>query len=111
MGHIQRFHGRKTISYNSNDKSLNRIVYGWYLYRTGTAYEDFDYSLLSDVPYFSYEVNSQTDEPDDIYFRKTTNIVNKAHAAGSCVHLTATLFSDHESFSPIPMPKTPLSTA
>jgi spore germination protein YaaH len=89
--------GQKKI-YTSKNKQLQKITYGWYPYWMGTAYYDFDYSLLSDVAYFSYEVNSQNGTPDDIYYWLTTEIVDKAHAAGSRIHLTATLFSGHETF-------------
>ena len=84
--------------YTSQNRELLKITYGWYPYWMGTAYYDFDYSLLSDIAYFSYEVNAQTGEPDTTHYWKTTNIVNEAHTAGSRVHLTATLFSDHETF-------------
>lgn len=77
---------------------LNKVVYGWNPYWMGTAYYDYDYQLLSDVAYFSYEVNPQTGSYDDIHYWRTTQIVDYAHADGARVHLAVTLFDDHATF-------------
>ncbi len=78
------------------NKSLEKEVFGWSPYWLGTAYYDYDYSLLSEVSYFSCEVNENTGEPDDVHYWLTTEIVDYAHAAGTRISLTATLFSNHQ---------------
>ncbi|MEA2042887.1 MAG: glycosyl hydrolase family 18 protein [Bacteroidota bacterium] len=88
------YHPKKS----GKEKILNKITYGWNPYWMGTSYYNYDYNLLSDVAYFSYEVNAVTGEPDDIHYWKTTHIVDSAHHYGSRIHLTATLFSNHETF-------------
>ncbi len=77
---------------------LTKKVFGWNPYWKGTAYEDYDYNLLSDISYFSYQVDAETGSYRDIHYWKTTNMVNLAQAAGTRVCLTATLFSDHNTF-------------
>jgi spore germination protein YaaH len=76
----------------------NSIVFGWHPYWMGTAYEAYDFSQLSDVAYFSYEVNPVTGSYNNIYFWKTTSLVDMAKEAGTRVSLTVTLFSSHALF-------------
>ncbi|MBS1914224.1 MAG: T9SS type A sorting domain-containing protein [Bacteroidetes bacterium] len=72
------------------------VVFGWNPYWTGTAYTGYDYSLLSDVCYFSYEVDPSTGGYSNIHSWKTTDLVPFAKAAGTRVHLCATLFANHQ---------------
>lgn len=74
------------------------IVYGWHPYWQGTAYDDYDFSLLSDVCYFSYEADPVTGSYTSIHSWKTTKLVDKAKQAGCRVHLCVTLFSGHSTF-------------
>lgn len=77
---------------------LTKEVFGWNPYWMGTSYYNFDYSLLSEVSYFSYEVDFLTGLPKDIHYWKTTNLVDSCHNNGVKVSLTATLFSEHQTF-------------
>ena len=79
-------------------KDLNKIVFGWNPYWMGTAYYDYDYSLLSEVSYFSCEVNPNTGYPDDVHYWLTTELVDIAHSNNTNVSLTVTLFSGHQTF-------------
>ncbi len=78
--------------------NVNKTVFGWHPYWMGTAYKDYNYSLLSDIAYFSYEVNPTTGGYNDIHFWKTTNLIELAHQAGTRVSLTVTLFNNHQTF-------------
>ncbi|MCB9232969.1 MAG: T9SS type A sorting domain-containing protein [Bacteroidia bacterium] len=71
---------------------LNKAVYGWHPYWAGTAYNNYDFSLLSTFCYFSYEVNPSTGNYSSIHSWKTTPSVTLAQAAGCRVELCATLF-------------------
>lgn len=94
-----QFHQHKTMPpKRSGDHKLNRIVYGWLPSWVGTSYENFDYSLLTDIAYFSYSVNATTGSYHTINYWKTTRMVELAQAAGVRVHLTATLFGSHATF-------------
>jgi len=80
------------------DCTLDRIVFGWSPSWVGTAYKQYDYSLLSDVCYFSYEVDPNSGSYTTVGNWKTTELVPIAKAAGTRVHLCATLFSGHTTF-------------
>src|SRR5437016_7099437 len=71
---------------------LSKQVFGWNPYWVGTAYTSYNYSLLSTVAYFSYEVDTATGSYTDIHFWRTTNLVPLAHSNGVKVVLTVTNF-------------------
>ena len=78
---------------------LNKIVFGWNPYWiSSTQYNNYDYSLLSDLSYFSYEINSNTGGYNTIYNWLTSGAVTNAQNAGCRVNLCATLFSGHTTF-------------
>ena len=60
----------------------------------GTAYQRYDYSKLSTIAYFSYEVNPTNGNPVSLRSWDTTPIVAWAHSNSPIVKvvLTATLF-------------------
>ena len=95
---LNNFQAKNKTPKKITNKNLEKEVFGWNAYWTGTAYYDYDYSLLSEVSYFSCVVNENTGEPETIHSWKTTEIVDYAHAAGTRVSLTATLFSNHDVF-------------
>jgi spore germination protein YaaH len=83
------------------DKSnctLNKIVFGWHTYWTGSAYDNYDWSSLSDLCYFSYEFDVNTGDPTDTHSWSTVDVVTEAQNNGTRVHLCVTLFSDHATF-------------
>src|SRR5687768_14572427 len=47
---------------------LSRQVFGWNPYWAGTAYNNYNYNLLSTVAYFSYEVDTATGGYTTIHF-------------------------------------------
>ncbi len=75
--------------------ALSHTVFGWHPYWLEDSYEGHDFSLLSDVSYFSYEVDVQTGGYKDIHKWRTTKLVDYAKASGTRVNLCVTLFSDH----------------
>lgn len=74
---------------------LSHIVFGWHPYWVGAAHETHDYSLLSDISYFSYEVDPATGRYTTVRDWKTTPLVDLAKASGTRVNLCVTLFSNH----------------
>ncbi len=72
--------------------NLVKKVMGYHPYWVGTAYTGYDWSVLSHVIYFSYEVNENTGDYNTIHSWKTTNLVQTAQANGVKVLLCATLF-------------------
>jgi spore germination protein YaaH len=72
--------------------TLQKRVMGYYPYWQGTYYTTMNYSSLSCIAYFSYEVNPSTGSYNTVHFWKTTNLIPQAHANGVKVVLCATLF-------------------
>lgn len=72
--------------------ALNKQVYGWHPYWVGTAYNNYDFNLLSTFSYFSYEVNPSTGSYTSIHSWKTTPSIDLAKAAGCRVELCVTNF-------------------
>lgn len=77
---------------SSSACTLQKAVYGWHPYWQGTSYTAYDFSLLSTMAYFSYEVNPNTGNYSSIHSWRTTPSVTAAQAAGCRVELCATLF-------------------
>lgn len=70
---------------------LQKQVYGWHPAWSGTAYQQYDFALLTTVGYYSYEVDPATGGPKTIHQWKETQLVEMAHNSGSLVELTASL--------------------
>jgi spore germination protein len=75
-----------------NSSALTRQVFGWNPYWVGTAYNSYNYSLLSTVAYFSYEVDPATGSYTTIHYWKTTDLIPLAHMNNVKVVLTVTNF-------------------
>ncbi|QHT66033.1 hypothetical protein GXP67_04770 [Rhodocytophaga rosea] len=54
-------------------------VFGWHPYWMGTAYKSYNFSLLSAVAYFSYELNPASGNYTSIHDWKTTALIDSAH--------------------------------
>ena len=77
---------------NLSSMTLSKQVFGWNPYWVGTAYTSYNYSLLSTVAYFSYEVDTASGSYTDIHFWRTTNLIPLAHSSNVKVVLTVTNF-------------------
>jgi hypothetical protein len=94
---IHGFSGRMK-SFEDSGCQLQRKVFGFHTYWSGSAYLNYQWNLLSDLCYFSYEVNSSTGGPVSIHNWLTDPAIDSAQAHGVRVHLCVTIFSGHTSF-------------
>ncbi len=79
--------------------NLNKKVYGWHPYWIGSAYQNYQWDLLSHLSFFSYEVDYLTGNAVSTHGWSTSAAVNAALATGSTkVTLCVTLFANHTSF-------------
>ncbi len=78
--------------------TLNKKVFGWFPYWQGTTYQNFEWSLISDLSYFAYEVDPNTGDPVSTHSFETAAVVDEALAHGVNVSLCVTLFSNHSTF-------------
>lgn len=67
-------------------------VFGWHPYWMGSAYKEYNFSLLSMIAYFSYELNPKTGGYNTIHDWKTTSLIDSAKAHDTEVLLSVTNF-------------------
>lgn len=83
---------------SSGNCILQKRVFGWHPYWMGSAYNNYNWSLISDLSFFSYEVDAATGNAVTTHGWSTANVVTVAQANGVRVNLCATLFSNHATF-------------
>ncbi len=72
---------------------LSRTVFGWHPYWASvTAYQNYDYDVLTHIGYFSYETDTLTGGYKTINGWDQTPIIDYAHQRGVKVILTVTNF-------------------
>lgn len=82
----------------SRNCELEKIVFGWHPFWSNSLYVNYDWSLLSDLSYFSYEVNANTGNALTTHNFMTNAAVTEALANDVRVNLCVTLFTDHATF-------------
>ncbi|TAF33462.1 MAG: hypothetical protein EAZ57_05885 [Cytophagales bacterium] len=70
----------------------DKTVFGWHPYWMGEAYKNYNFSLLSVISYFSYELNPRTGDYNTIHQWETTSLVDSAKKYNTKVLLTVTNF-------------------
>lgn len=90
----------KPVALKSSSRActLNKRVYGWHPYWSAGLEANYDWNGLTDLCYFSYEVNSSTGNANSTHNWSTAPVVATAQANGVNVTLCATLFSGHTTF-------------
>ncbi len=83
---------------NNNNCNLQKLVFGWHPYWMNGSEQNYQWNLLSDLSYFSYDVDPLTGNPTSIHNWETANVIDEALANGVRVNLCVTLFSGHASF-------------
>ena len=78
--------------------TLDKIVFGWHPYWVGSAYNNYDWDLLSDLSFFSYEVDPATGNANSTHGWATAPVIDIAKSNGVRVNLCVTLFSGHSTF-------------
>ena len=94
----------------SRSCNLDKTVFGWHPYWSNGFQVNYDWSLLSDMSYFSYEVNPNTGNANTTHNFATAQAVTDALSNGVRVNLCVTLFSDHATFFGNPTAKQTLIT-
>jgi spore germination protein len=75
------------------EKRITKKVLGWHPYWvSSTAYLAYDYTALTHIAYFSYEVDTATGGFTSVHDWYTTPIISYAHERGTKVLLTVTNF-------------------
>ncbi len=77
---------------------LNKLIFGYHPYWMNNTHLNYEWDLLSDLCYFSYEVNPSNGDPLTTNDWLTADAVDSALANGVRAHLCVTLFSSHSTF-------------
>lgn len=88
-------HTSQTERVNRGGCTLNKVVFGWHPYWSNGLEANYDWSLISDFSYFSYEVDPNTGDPNTTHGWATNAAVTTALNQGVRVNLCVTLFSNH----------------
>lgn len=78
--------------------NLNKVVFGWHPYWSAGLEANYNWDLMTDMSFFSYEVNSANGNALTTHGWSTSAAVTTALANGVRVNLCVTLFSDHGTF-------------
>lgn len=83
---------------DKNQPILTHTVFGWHPYWANGKEKNYDWNLISDFCYFSYEVDPLSGSPITTHQFLTAPSVTTALDKGKKVHLSVTLFKDHGIF-------------
>tara|TARA_B100000508_G_scaffold11104_1_gene7835 strand:+ start:4340 stop:7315 length:2976 start_codon:yes stop_codon:yes gene_type:complete len=86
------------VVHEKNNCALDKIVFGWHPYWSNGYEVNYNWDLLSDLSYFSYEVDAATGNANSTHGFATAQAVTDALSNGVRVNLCVTLFSDHATF-------------
>lgn len=78
--------------------TLNKTVFGWHPYWVNGLEDNYNWDLISDLCYFSYEVDAATGNAISTHSWSTADAIDTALVKGKKVHLCVTLFSQHATF-------------
>lgn len=83
--------------------SLRKMVFGYHPYWAGSQYLHYRWNLLSDLCFFSYEVDPSTGNATTTHDWETAPVIDTAQAHGTRVHLCITSFRSHQLFFSNPL--------
>lgn len=86
------------LSPSDNQALITRTIFGYHPYWMNNSWGQYDWKLLSDLCYFSYEVDAATGNSVTTHAFETAAVIDTALAHGVKVHLCVTLFNGHSQF-------------
>lgn len=86
------------VNFEKNNCQLEKYVFGWHPYWSNGLQVNYNWDLLSDMSYFSYEVDPNTGNAQTTHGFSSAQAVDDALNNGVRVNLCVTLFSNHATF-------------
>ena len=93
--HLDQQSNEPIISNQPRTITPTRTVFGYHPYWMGTAWQNYNYNLISTIAYFSAEATS-TGGLSDLHGWPVTGLINTAHTNGVDVVLCVTLFNNSD---------------
>ena len=88
-----------TNTANRSVCNLTKRVFGWHPYWVGTAYQNYQWNLISDFCYFDYAADPANGQNTNTSFAWTTSAaVTAALNNGVKTHFSVTMFGGHSTF-------------
>lgn len=82
----------KQILYKKGKVHSDYRVFGWHLYSNGSAYKNYNFSMLWGLSYFSYSVQPETGNYKSIHQWKTTSLIDSAKVNGCKIFFSVSNF-------------------
>lgn len=86
------------VHYSRSGCTPDKMVFGWHPYWSNGLQGNYNWDLLTDLSYFSYEVNASTGQALSTNSWATAPVIDTALARGVRVNLCVTLFANHATF-------------
>jgi spore germination protein YaaH len=83
-----------SVAKHNRNCQLNKIVFGWHPYWMNNLEANYNWDMLSDFSYFSYEVDPNTGDPITTRNWATAQAVTTALSKGVRVNLCVTIFGN-----------------
>lgn len=81
------------VDYHSLSDTVNKVVYGFHPYWMGSSHESYDYDLLTDIAYFSFELDPKTGLFETTNKWDENGILDSAQKYGCKMHITISNFT------------------
>ena len=82
------------VNHKKAKLNKNYRTFGWHLYSNGSAYKNYNFSLLWGISYFTYNVIPETGNYKSIHQWKTTALIDSAKANNCKVFLSVSNFGN-----------------
>jgi spore germination protein YaaH len=82
----------KQVSYSRGTVHPSIRTFGWHIYSNGSAWKNYNFSMLWGISYFSYAIQPETGNYKSIHQWKTTAMIDTAKASGCKVFLSVSNF-------------------
>ncbi|WP_299105115.1 glycosyl hydrolase family 18 protein [uncultured Tenacibaculum sp.] len=82
------------VTHKKRKLNKNYRTFGWHLYSNGSAYKNYNFSLLWGISYFTYNIIPETGKPKSIHQWKTTALIDSAQANNCKVFLSVSNFGN-----------------
>jgi len=97
--------GKLSKLHNNYDLDSKYKTFGWHLYSGGSAYKNYNFSLLWGIAYFAYIINPENGSYKNIHQWKTTELIDRAKAHDCKIFLTVANFGKEDNTSFLNNPK------
>ncbi len=95
---LNHYQGKVLKQVKVHSAPLLKRVFGYHPFWSGSVWQNYQWNLLTDICYFSYEVDPLTGNPVSEHEWATDPVIDTALAHDVKVHLCVTLFSGHSAF-------------